>query len=61
MNWVSNRFRIHRMRMRMRRRFESIEEVEWETEGYFGGFDKSHYLKGIENLENQKHFPCSVS
>ena len=24
------------------RRFESNEEVEWETEGYFGGFDKSY-------------------
>ena len=24
------------------RRFESNEEVEWGTEGYFGGFDKSY-------------------
>ena len=34
------------------RRFESNEEVEWETEGYFGGFDKSHYLKGIGKLKD---------
>ena len=26
------------------RRFESNEEVRWETEGYFGGFDKLYYL-----------------
>ena len=25
------------------RRFEPNEEVIWETEGYFGGFDKSYY------------------
>ena len=31
-------------------RFESNEEVEWETKGYFGGFDRSYYLKGIEKL-----------
>ena len=35
------------------RRFESNEKVEWETEGYFGGFDKSYYLKGIEKFENR--------
>ena len=27
------------------RRFESSEEVEWETEGCFEGFDKSYYLE----------------
>ena len=27
-----------------RRRSESNEEVEWVTEEYFGGFDKSYYL-----------------
>ena len=36
-----------------RRRFESNKEVEWETEGYFGGFDKSYYLEGIEKLKDQ--------
>ena len=35
------------------RRFESKEEVEWETEGYFGGFDKSYYLEGIEKLKDR--------
>ena len=34
------------------RRFESNEEVEWETEGYFEGFDKSYYLEGIEKLDS---------
>ena len=28
------------------RHFKSNEEVEWETEGYFGGFDKPYYLEG---------------
>ena len=32
-------------------RFESNEEVEWEREGYFGGFNKPYYLKGIEKLK----------
>ena len=32
--------------------FESNEEVEWETEGYFWGFDKSYYLKGIEKTKD---------
>ena len=36
-----------------RKRFESNEEVEWETEGYFGGFDKSYYLEGIEKLKDK--------
>ena len=35
------------------RRFKSKEEVEWVTEGYFGGFDKSYYLKGIEKLKDR--------
>ena len=34
------------------RRFESNEQVEWETEGYFRGFGKSYYLEGIEKLKN---------
>ena len=35
------------------RRFESNEEVEWETEGYFGGLDKSYYLEGIKKLKDR--------
>ena len=35
------------------RRFESNEEVEWETEGYFEGFDKSYYLEAIEKLKDR--------
>ena len=35
------------------RRFEPNEEVEWETEGYFRGFDKSYYLEGIEKLKDR--------
>ena len=35
------------------RRFESNEEVEWETIGYFGGFDKLYYLEGIEKLKDR--------
>ena len=35
------------------RRFESDEEVEWKTEGYFGGFDESYYLEGIEKLKDR--------
>ena len=35
------------------RRFESSEEVESETEGYFGGFDKSYYLEDIEKLKDR--------
>ena len=34
------------------RRFESNEGVEWETEGYFRGFDKSYYLEVIKKLKN---------
>ena len=29
---------------------KSNEEVKWETEGYFGGFDKSYHLEDIEKL-----------
>ena len=36
-----------------RRRFESNEEVEWETEGYFGEFDKSYYLEDTEKLKDR--------
>ena len=35
------------------RGFESNEEVEWETEEYFGGFDKSYYLESIEKLKDR--------
>ena len=35
------------------RRFETNEEVEWETEEYFGGFDMQYYLKGREKLKNR--------
>ena len=31
-------------------RFESNEEFEWETTGYFGGFDKLYYFEGIQKL-----------
>ena len=34
------------------RHFESNEEVEWGTEGYFGGFDTSYYLERIEKLND---------
>ena len=34
------------------KRFEPNEEVEWETEEYFGGFDKSYYLEGIKKLKD---------
>ena len=34
------------------RRFGPNEEVEWEKEGYFGGFDKLYYLEGIEKLKD---------
>ena len=34
------------------KRFESNEQVEWEAEGYFGRFDKSYYLEGIEKLKD---------
>ena len=34
-------------------RFKSNEEVEWKTEGYLEGFDKSYYLEGIEKLEDR--------
>ena len=29
-------------------------EMKWETEGYFGGFGKSYYLKGIEKLKDRR-------
>ena len=35
------------------RRFESNEEVEWQTEGYFGRFEKSYYLEGTEKLKSR--------
>jgi histone-lysine N-methyltransferase SETMAR len=35
------------------KRFESNEEVEWETDAYFGRLDKSYYLKGIEKLTDR--------
>ena len=34
------------------KRFESNEEAEWETEKYFGGFDKSYYLEGKKMLKD---------
>ena len=33
--------------------FESNVEVEWQTKGYFGGFDKSYCLEGIEKLKDR--------
>ena len=35
------------------RRFKTNEEVEWETKGYFGVFDKSYYLEGIKKLKDR--------
>ena len=35
------------------RHFETNQEVEWETEGYFGGFDESYYLEGIKKLKDR--------
>ena len=35
------------------RHFEWNENVEWETEEYFAGFDKSYYLEGIEKLKHR--------
>ena len=35
------------------KRFESNEEVEWQTEGYFAGFDKSYYLEDIEKCKDR--------
>ena len=29
------------------------EEVEWETEGHFGGFEESHHLEDIEKLKDR--------
>ena len=34
-------------------RLESNEEVEWVTEGYFGGFAKLYCLEGIEKLKDR--------
>ena len=34
------------------KRFESNEEVEWETKRYFGKFGKSYYLEGIKKLKD---------
>ena len=68
MNWVSNRFCIHCVlqiwsldyylfpnpkRWLCVRRFERNEEIEWKKKGYFGGFGKWYYLKGIEKLKNR--------
>ena len=39
--------------------FESNEQVEWETEGCFEGFEKSYYLEGIEKLKN--HWTCIIN
>ena len=36
-----------------RQRFSSYEEVKWETDGYFGGVDKSYYKRGIEMLKDR--------
>lgn len=35
------------------KRFESNEEVEYETDSYFGLLDKSYYSEGIKKLENR--------
>ena len=69
MDWVSNRVYIHRIlqdlvpsdyylfpnlkRWLCDRRFESNEKVKWETEWYFGGFDKPYYLDSIEKLKDR--------
>lgn len=35
------------------KKFYSNEEVEWETNGYFGLLDKNHYSKGIAMLKDR--------
>ena len=35
------------------KRFTSNEEVEWETEAYFGGFDAEYFSDGIKKLEHR--------
>lgn len=35
------------------KRFESNEEVEYETEAYFGQLDSGYYLEGIKKLEDR--------
>lgn len=35
------------------KRFESNEEVQWETEAYFGELDQSYYKKGIEKIKDR--------
>ena len=50
----SNYYLLSCLKRRLsRRRFESRKEVEWETERYFAGFDKSHYSEGIEILKDR--------
>ena len=34
-------------------RFGEKFGAKWETEGYFGGFDKSYYLEGIGKLKDR--------
>lgn len=33
--------------------FESDEDLEWETDAYFGGLQKSYYERIIEKLEDR--------
>ena len=35
-------------------RFSLNEKVKWETDGYFGGLDKSYYERGIEMLKDRR-------
>ena len=35
------------------RLLESNEEIKWKTKEYFGGFDKSSYLEGIQKLKDR--------
>ena len=40
-------------RWRQGQRFSSNEEVKWESDGYFGGLDKSYYKKGYKMLKDR--------
>ncbi|XP_014476473.1 PREDICTED: histone-lysine N-methyltransferase SETMAR-like [Dinoponera quadriceps] len=35
------------------KRFASNEEVEWETDAYFGGLETSYHLEGLKKLETR--------
>ena len=49
MNYASNCFPNYLILQIQR--FWSNEEIKLETDGYFGGLDKSYYKRGIEMLK----------